>query len=238
VVSLPVQAIPPAVQHDDKRIDFDRGLIPAEPNAGEILVCMVPVAKLALSDFLVQTTRRGCVKKISSGMSQSILANHYIGTGVKLPADQTFDLILCGKDDRLVLVSHMGYLLGLEVKRLPFSIEETMRLTSGDFVEAALVIPPDSSILVVTQIGKLIHRTEEALEMSTGGKSRGQPVFSAARREQGVRVISAVAVRDGDGGAALHRDGRITVHSIQDLFFSGTIQTEGGLLAFTRFSNA
>jgi DNA gyrase/topoisomerase IV subunit A len=238
VASLSVESISSAVGAENRYIDFDRGDVPAEPNAGEILVCLVPVAKLALSDFLVQFTRRGCVKKIAAGMYQSILANHFIGTGVILPADQTFDLTLCGKEDKLILVSHLGYLLGLEVKRLPFSIEESMRLTSGDFLEAALVLPPDCSILVVTQIGKLIHRTQDAIEMSTAAKSRGQAVFSAARREQGVRIVTAVAVRQGDWGAALHQDGRVTLHAIEELFASGTISTTSGLIAFSRYSLA
>jgi DNA gyrase/topoisomerase IV subunit A len=238
VASLSVESIPSAARAEYKNIDFDRRSVPAEPNAGEILVCLAPVAKLALSDFLVQSTRRGCIKKIAAGMSQSILTNHFIGTGVILPADQSFDLTLCAKEDRLILVSHLGYLLGLEVKRLPFSIEETMRLTSGDFLEAALVLPPDCSLLVVTQIGKLIHRTQDAIEMSTAAKSRGQAVFSAARREQGVRVVAAVAARQGDWGAALHQDGRVTLHSIEELFASGTISTTSGLSAFSRYTPA
>lgn len=238
VASLPVQAIPLAVELNENRFDMDRSALPFEPQAGEILVCLVPIAKLALSEFLVQTTRRGCVKKISSAMSQSILANHYIGTGVKLPADQTLDLTLCGKDDRLILVSHMGYLLGLEVNRLPFSIEEAMRLATGDYIEAATLVPPGYSILVVTQIGKLIHRTDDALEIASTMKARGQPVFSPARREQGVRVIGTVAALEGDWGAALHQDGQITIHPMRELFSNGTIPTEHGLLAFTQFSRS
>jgi hypothetical protein len=74
--------------------------------------------------------------------------------------------------------------------------------------------------------------------MSTAAKSRGQAVFSAARREQGVRVVAAVAARQGDWGAALHQDGRVTLHSIEELFASGTISTTSGLSAFSRYTPA
>jgi len=90
----------------------------------------------------------------------------------------------------------------------------------------------------VTQIGKLIHRTEDALEIASTMKARGQPVFSPARREQGVRVIAAAAALEGDWGAALHQNGQITLHPMQELFSNGTIPTEHGLLAFTLFSRS
>jgi hypothetical protein len=163
------------------------------------------------------------------------LENHYIGTSARQKGDETFKTVLCDKEDRLVLVSQEGYLLGLEIKGLPFSIEEGIRLGHTDHLVSAFIAPPKKSILVMTQIGKLIHLTDESLEFTDSLKMKGQAVFSAQRRRQGVRVVGAVAAGENEWGVTLHQDGKISIHAIRDVLGAGKIPAQSELLGFASF---
>ena len=234
----PAVNIPPTIPTLGAPCDLDQLPIPDEPRGVEILACLAPVSKIALSEFFVQISRKGYVKKINIGMAESILTNHYIGTGIKLPADQTFEVALCSSDERLILVSHQGYLLPLQTRQVPFAIEEALRLGTSDHLVAAFIDRPGTTILIATQVGKLVHRTPDSFEAVSSLKTHGQAVFSKTRREQGVRVVGAVSVGENDWGIALHRDGRITAHQVQELFASGTIPTQSELLAFGSLAGA
>lgn len=234
VSALPVEDITPAPVMQP--VTEQQIVTPDEPRGSESLVCLLPVSKLALVDFFVQISRKGYAKKIGASMAESILANQYIGSGVILPADQMFYITLCHSEDQLMLVSRLGYLLRIEVMQLSYAIDETMRLGKTDHIVSAFMTRPDESILIVTQSGKLIHRLEDSFETTSSLKTRGEPVFSKSRREQGVRVVSAAAVNEKDWGIALHADGRLTIHAISELFASGTIPVQDELLAFTPLS--
>jgi hypothetical protein len=171
-------------------------------------------------------------------MATSVLANRYIGTGVRLPADRTFELLLCREAQRLVLVSWEGYLTCLEVRQLPTSIEQVVRLGSTDHLAAALAPAPGSALLVATNAGKLVHRLSDGLETASSFKTRGQSLYSTQRREQGTRVVGAAAVGEGDWAAALHGDGQLSLHAVSDLTATGVIPTESELLAFTALSGS
>ena len=229
VTTLPVMSIPVA---EGDTIDWLRTPMPDEPRAGEMLACLAPFSKMALADSFLQVSRRGFVKKIRSSLAQSILANYYIGSGVNQPADKTFELALCGSQDRLVLVSAEGFLVFLEVGQLPYSIEEVLRLGSTDHLVSAFILPSGGSILLMTQVGKAIYRTEDSLEVVSSFRTKGQAVLSAQRRQQGVRLISATAVRETGWGCALHQDGTLSLHVISDLLGKGVIPTSDQLLAF------
>ena len=233
VSTLPVEELPPVEMGEDKIVSAEQLVVPDEPRGPEILVSLLPLSGLALCELLVQTSRRGYAKKILESMVASILANHYIGTGVRLPTDQTLHVSLCKKENRLILVSRSGFLLQINVSQLPHSIEEVMRLDPADHLVAALVPDADRSILIATQIGKLIHRTPDSFEIATSFKTRGVPLYSKTRHEQGTRVVGAAMVKENDLGAALHSQGQVTLHPVQDLFASGTIPVSGELVAFT-----
>lgn len=233
VSTLPVEDIPSVEPDEDKLVGAKQVFVPDEPRGAEILVSLLPLSGLPISEMLVQTSRRGYAKKIGAAMVESILANHYIGTGVRLPTDQTFHISLCRKEDQLILVSRQGFLIQLNVSGLPHSIEEVLRLDSADHLVAALVPEAGRSILIATQIGKLIHRTLDSFETASSFKSRGIALYSKSRREQGTRVVGAALVTENDFGVALHSQGQVTLHPMQDLFGSGTIQVSGELLAFT-----
>jgi DNA gyrase/topoisomerase IV subunit A len=217
-------------------VNWQKDALPAAIYASEALACLAPVAKMALCEHFLQISRRGYVKKISTSLADSILSNRYIGTGIKQPADQTFELLLCQNEDRLTLVSLEGYVLSVEVSAFPSSIEEAMRLGQGDHLVSAFLSPKDHAALVMTNIAKAIHRTDEFLESAAGYRQRGKGIYSQQRREEGIRVVGAGMVDEQDWGFALHQDGSITLHAISDLLGSGAIQTRDKLLAFSIYS--
>ena len=227
-VTLPLSKLPLVAPHQG--VDWTQAVIPDEPRAIESLACLVPISRLALADAFLQASRRGFAKKINTSLAPSILANHFIGTGIRVPADRTFEIVLGKKDDRLALVSAEGYLQVLEVRSLPTAIEEVIKLGITDHLVSAFIPPAQGSILVATQTGKLIHRTAEGLETSTSFKTKGQALLSPSRREQGVRIVSAVSASASDWAAALHQDGSLTLHAVKDLFGSGVIPTHSELV--------
>jgi DNA gyrase/topoisomerase IV subunit A len=230
--TLPVSEIP-VVQK--KHAGWENAFL-VEPHGGEELVTILPVARMTLFDCCLQISRRGCAKKMMKTSFESHVAKSYVGTGVKSKPDKTFDLTLCGNDDLLVLASREGYVWSLDVNQLPYTIEEVVKLGTTDFLSASFTIrqtavtdekgDQKSSILFLTQNRKVIHREADWLEKPASYKSRGQQVFSQARRGAGVRVVGAVAVDEKDWGAALSTNGQITVHRISDLLEVGVVSAE------------
>ncbi len=230
VAAQPLQGLPIGQE------DWSKGAIPQPPRAGESLVCLVPLSQLALVDSFLQVSRRGFVKKIRSAMSQSILANHYIGSGVTLPADRTMEIVLSPKDERLLLVSNEGYLLCVEAKNISASVEEAFRLAATDHLIAAFALGANENIVMLTQAGKAIHWTPDRLEIAASLKTRGQALFSGQRREQGVRVVGGGAVQAGHWGAALLQNGKLQLFPIRALLADGALAAEAPLVAFTTFA--
>ncbi|HSL46744.1 MAG TPA: hypothetical protein VK897_25130 [Anaerolineales bacterium] len=206
---------------------WDGAPLPDEPRAGEFLASVTPLSHLPLSDFFLQVSRRGCVKKTMTSMAQSILGNHYLGKGALQKLDQPFDTILCQKKDRFAFVTFEGHLLGLDVDELSYSTEERIRLTASDYVIASFVPHADESMLFVTQTGKVIHRDGDNLELSKSPLARGQALIPPSRLEQGVRFIGAASVRERDRLAVLDSTGNLNVHSAEALTGAGSIETGG-----------
>jgi len=211
---------------------WDKAAVPDEPRAGEFLACVVPISRLPLSEFFMQVSRRGCVKKTMTSMAQSILGNHYLGKGTLQKSDQPFDVTLCGKKDLFAFVTIEGKLLGLEVDDLSYSAEDRIKLTASDYVIASVVPHPEESMLFVTQTGKVIHRDYEGLELSKSPLAKGQALISPARLEQGVRFIGAASVRDADRIVALDSKGNLNVHTAASITGVGLIEAEGLILSF------
>lgn len=233
VASMPVGAIPAQLPGDP--VQWDQVYIPHEPQAGDQLACVAPISKMALVDYFMQVSRRGFMKKIRMALAPSIMENQYIGTGVKIKADQTLDLVLGNDGDRYVLVSYEGYIQCVSDDLLPYGIVEAMRLGNTDHLEAAFITDGEKPILVMTQIGKVIHRTAGSLEFATDLQRKGTMLYSTARRERGVRVIGAASVDEEDYGLALHAEGRITLHPVSELLGSGSLPTETELVDFITF---
>jgi DNA gyrase/topoisomerase IV subunit A len=202
-----------------------------EPRSGEFLACVMPISPLPLSDFFVQVSRRGCVKKTMTSMAQSILSNHYLGKSTLQKSDQPFDATLCQKKDNFAFVTFEGHLLGLEVDALPYSAEDRIRLTASDYVIASFVPRAEESMLFVTQTGKVIHRSRDSLELSKSALAKGQALISPARLEQGVRFIGAASFRDEDRIAVLDASGNLNIHLVETLTGAGSIEAGGLILS-------
>jgi len=234
IISFPVAALPPS-QVSPGEIAWSEAYVPEEPNLGETLACVVPVSRIALADFFLQVSRRGFTKKIRTALAPTIMDNKFIGTGVKLPADQTMTLMISSTDDTFVLVSYEGYLQFIPEGMLPFAIVEAMRLGKTDHLVAAFPTHQQQSILIMTQIGKVIHRTVDSLDTAPDLARKGTMLYTTTRREAGVRVIGASAVNLGDWSIALHSGGQVTLHPIKDLIGKGAINVYGKLLDFSTF---
>ena len=213
-------------------ITWESAAIPAPPRTSETLACIVPISDLSLADFFVQVSRRGYVKKIRIGMADGILQNRYIGMGIHKPPDRTFDLLLFQSSDRIALVSWEGSLVIHEVKDLPVSLGQAQRLTSTDHLVRMLNVETDKSLMVMTNIGKIIHLSKERLQPTETIPAKGNTLFSARRKDEGVRVVDAICVTDKDFGCVLGKSGTLSVVSIARLSDSGKVDAESEILAF------
>lgn len=232
VLTLPLVDIP--LMPDPLVFDWEKAYLQL-PVGSEELVQLLPIARLPLYDNCVQVSRKGCIKKIKEALFKSYLTKSYIGTGVKQPVDRMFGLSLCMSDDEFVLVSKEGFLTRLAVADLPITIGESLRLSITDHLVAAFGVGEKSSLLVVTNNGKAIHREQSWLK-TAALKSKGQAAFSEARRRSGITVAGATVADEDDWGAVLLKDGRLIVLQMGDLFERGAVLPgEDGLevIAFT-----
>jgi DNA gyrase/topoisomerase IV subunit A len=209
-----------------------------EPRIKEELAAIHPIAKMSLYEVCIQTSRRGFVKTMKTAFFTSHVAEGYIGSGVKLPADKTCGLTFASKNDLFVMVSQEGYTFSMPAERLPAAIEEVIHLGITDHIVAAFVVSQKPSILFVTQNGKAVHRDTSWLEPASSFKTKGQTLLSKDRREAGIRIIGAAPVDDADWGVFLHSDGTLTAHWLSDLLAAGAVlrgQSTSSILSFSTF---
>ncbi|HEU0293469.1 MAG TPA: hypothetical protein VFR47_12075 [Anaerolineales bacterium] len=211
--------------------DWNQAALPNEPRAGEVLACVAPFSHLPLSDFFLQVSRRGCVKKTMTSMAQSILGNHYIGKGTLQKSDQPFDLMLSHKKDRAAFVTYEGKVVSFDVDELSYATEERIRLTATDYVIASFSTPADTALLCVTQTGKVIQRESKNIESSKSSTAKGQALIPPSRLEQGVRFMGAAAVRDPDSVVVLDATGRLSLLEAGSMAGAGSIEAEGLILS-------
>jgi DNA gyrase/topoisomerase IV subunit A len=202
-----------------------------EPHAGELLACVVTFSRLPLSDFLLQVSRRGFAKKTLTSISESIINKHYVGKGATEKSDQPFDLTLARKNDRAALVTYEGKFTAFDVENLSYAAEERIKLSATDYVIGSFILPAETSLLCVTQTGKMIHRDSGNMETAKTSATKGQALIPPTRLEQGVRFMGAVAVKEKDQIAILDAAGKINIHDVETLTGSGSVATEGLILS-------
>ena len=202
---------------------WEEAALPDEPRAGETLVCITPISHLPISDFFLQVSRRGYVKRTTASMAQNILSKHYIGKGALKKADQPFDLILCNEGQRFAFVTYEGKLLGLEIDDLSYTIEARIKMSASDYVIASCLPRPDDALIFVTQTGKVLHRESSLIETTKSSSAKGQSLISEKRLGQGIRFMGAAAVQDGDRVAVLDATGAIKVYEAEAMTGSGSI---------------
>ena len=210
---------------------WDQAALPDEPRAGELLACITPFSQLPISDFFLQISRRGCVKKTMTSMAQSILANHYIGKGALQKSDQPFDLTLHKKQTQLAFVTYEGHLIGVDVDELSYATEERIRLSTTDYVIASFTTRAEESLLFVTQTGKVIYRESKSVELTKSSSAKGQTLIPPSRLEQGVRFMGAASVRGGDQIVVLDATGKLKIHAADSMTGAGSIEADGLILS-------
>ncbi|MFZ0533562.1 MAG: hypothetical protein WAM09_10300 [Anaerolineales bacterium] len=218
-VKHPVNQLPLS---DEESLDWQHAFI-EEPRIREELAAIQPIAKMPLYEICIQASRRGYVKKIKTSFFTTHLAEDYIGTGVKLPADKTCGLTFANKDDLFVMISQEGYIFSMQAERLPTAIEEVIHLGITDHIVATFVASKKPSILFITQNGKAVHRDTSWLEPANSFKTKGQAILSKERREAGIRIVGAAPVDEADWGVILHADGTIAPHELNDLLATGSV---------------
>jgi hypothetical protein len=204
-----------------------------EPLAGEELVCLAPIAQIAMSDFIVQVSRRAAFKKIDISMLDTILSKRYIGSGVRSKVDRSFSLNLTQKDDYLITISWQGYLKSLSIADAQVSVDRLMTLDERDYLVATFVCKFKQPLMVVTPSGKIISRVIDDEMKEKTGKSKGYALLSTKRREMGVKVIGAAAVQENTKWMlTLDLKGIIRAYDIGKIGASGLVDTDTELIAF------
>ena len=214
--------------------NWENAALPDEPRAGELLACISPFSHLPLSDHFLQISRRGCAKKNMTSMAQSILGNHYIGKGALQKSDQPFDLMLCHKQDIAMFVTYEGKVIALDVDNLSYAIEERIKLSATDYVIASFIAHPDSTLVCVTQNGKVIQRESKSIDTSKSSTAKGQALIPLSRLGQGVRFMGAAAVQDGDQVVVLDATGRLKILEAETMTGAGSIEADGLILSIGR----
>lgn len=206
------------------------------PRPGEELVSILPIARMALHDYTIQVSRRGCAKLMLKAAFQSFIAKSSIGSGIKRKPDKAAALVFCAKGERLALASREGFLHAIDAGLLPYTADEVVQLGPLDHIVSAFSPAGKPSLLILTNNGKAVHRDTSWLENASSFKSHGQPILSPSRREAGLRLVGAAAVEEGDWCALLRSDGALLARTAGSLLAEGALDCGGGdLLAFTTF---
>lgn len=205
-----------------------------EPHAGELLTGLLPLAQLPVSEYFLQVSRRGFIKKTMSSLAEKILSSHYLGRGTIQKSDQPLDVCLVNKKNTFVVVSHEGHLLGLEVENLSYASEERIRLNPLDYIVAGFLVGEGESLLCLTRNGKVIQREAKSLEIAKTGMGRGQALIPAGRLEQGTRFIGALAFEAEDSIAILDAGGNLSLQPVAQVVAAGIVQETADCLAIAR----
>ena len=134
-------------------------------------------------------------------------------------------------------MSQEGNLLGILTKSIPVSLEEVFKLNNSDHIVALMKPKRDEFILAMTNIGKTVQITKDQIEIVENFKSRGQGFLSTKRKNQGIRILGAVAAREGDMGIVIDRLGNIFSIPIGELADSGTLPNGIVPMAFSVISS-
>ncbi|HSB67201.1 MAG TPA: hypothetical protein VLD65_11525 [Anaerolineales bacterium] len=194
-----------------------------EPRVKEVLAAVQPIGKMPLFEVCIQASRRGYVKKMKTAFFTAHLEEDYIGSGVKVRADQTCGLTFANPGDLFVMVSTEGYIFSMQADRLPTAIEQVVQLGITDHIVSTFITSHKPSLLFITQNGKAVHREAGWLEPANSFKSKGQAIISKERRGAGIRIIGASPIDEPDWEMILHADGSLITHKVVDLISAGSL---------------
>ena len=212
-------------------LDLGKAVVPDPPHAGELLVSVMPLSRLPVSDFFLQTSRRGAVKKTNSTIFEKVLSTRYLGQGTIQKSDQAFLVALGEKKARLFLVTYEGHVLCLDAESLLFSAEERIRIELTDRIVAAFIPGLRDIVVCLTHNGKIIQREAASFEIAKSAASRGQMLIPPSRLEQGTRFVGALACGEKDWLVTLDAQGNIITHQVKNATGAGSTQTGSDIVS-------
>jgi DNA gyrase/topoisomerase IV subunit A len=204
------------------QLDWQKAFL-EEPRVKEELAAILPIGKMPLFELCIQASRRGYVKKMKTAFFAAHLEENYIGSGVKVRADQTRGLAFANPNDLFVMVSAKGYIFSMPAEKLPTAIEEVIQLGILDRIVSTFIVKQKSSLLFITRTGKAVHRESHWLDQANSFKSHGQSILSEERRKAGTQIVAAVPVEESYWGVILHDSGNLSVHNLKDLIATGNV---------------
>lgn len=206
----------------EDHVDWQQSRL-VEPRGSEELSVVFPVSRMALFDYCVQVSRRGCAKRMMKTSFESHVTNSFIGAGVKAKPDRTCCLVFAGKGDRLVLASREGFLANLAIDDLPYTIEEVIRIAVTDHILTAFRLEEKQVMIMITNNGKVLQRETGWLPPVESFRSKGTAVFSQSRREAGIRAAGVACAAENDWAVLFISDGRILTYRIAQLAGAGVV---------------
>ena len=207
---------------DGEQLDWNKAYL-EEPRVKEELAAIQAIGKMPLFELCIQASRRGYVKKMKTAFFTAHLEEDYIGSGVKVRADQTCGLTFANPDDLFVMVSMEGYIFSMPAEKLPTAIEEVIQLKILDHIVSTFTVGQKPALLFITRTGKAVHRDSHWLEPAVSFKSHGQSILTEERRKAGTQIVAAVPVEESDWGVILHNNGDLTVHHLNELIGTGSV---------------
>lgn len=214
-----------------------------ERRGSEELVAVLPIARMSLYEFCVQTSRRGFVKKVTQNYFQTYVARDNIGSGVKQTGDKAFQLTLCNSNHAFILISKEGSLVAVSCTNLPVAIDEVLKPGPSDHVVAAFsmdVQPGEqepAAIALVTRDGSAYSYTPTWLDEKKLEKNQRKSLFSKLKRASGIQIAGAAPAAAGDWGLVLASDGSLLAFPLSGVKASGSplpgVQEGAEALAFT-----
>jgi DNA gyrase/topoisomerase IV subunit A len=215
--------------------EWSRASVQAPKSSAEELAVLLPVGRMALSEYCIQASRKGFVRRIREEHFEQFISKNYIGSGTLQRLDRMCALTLGSAKDRFAMISREGFIFSMPVESLPVAAEEAILLNMNDYMVSALIFRQQPSLLILTQTGKAVHREVGWLETAGSLHSRGQPSYSKAHREAGTRVVGAAAVDEDDWTAVLFSDGSLVFYPVRYLFDHGAVLEKDSTLQVLSF---
>ena len=192
-----------------------------ERRGSETLANILPIGRMALSEYAVQVSRKGYLKKVTAKYFQSYVTKDNIGTGIKAPNDETFGVVLCNARETLVLVSREGELLALNTEHAPVAIQEIFKLGATDHIVSAFILGREREIALMCCDGTVYRYAPSWLGEQAPEQPIKRALFSKLKRAEGIRVAAVGAAAKTDWGLALAGDGRIVSFPLEKVTSSG-----------------
>ena len=235
VGTLPVSVI--AYQDGTDVLRWSVASVPDIPKGGEKLVSIMPLSDMPVSGYFLQVSRRGSVKKTMTSISEKIMSAGFLGRGAIHKSDEPFALMLANKNDLLVLVTHEGRVVCLDIEILSYSVEERIHLSFTDYIISAFILPAKENLVCVTKNGKVLQRERASLEHSKSANTRGMALISPQRLEQGIRLAGAFPSARDAQIVLIDSKGSLVCNSLDQICQAGSINTVSDIVAMAVFSH-